>query len=287
MKIVVSGKELKDHDLLEENFRKDWKENPITVYIVDKNLSMPQKENPSDKVIMAMKALAEHEKAKAEKKRQKKREEEKKKIYKSLRIPKSLFFSHSTVTFVIFLFMIWNNTSFNFLFWFTFGSLIHTYYEMTKNINNFYDKKMRELNIPYETESQKEIRIRDEMVKKRIKESTESQNWDKENYERKYSLWETISGVIYYFFASFFPSYIDRQLDIFQKEYNLIQSRKRIMKRRKEFERKKAEEKEKKMKEANERVNQEEEKIIKHSVINTYPHQPSKGDDPLEVQEFE
>eukprot|EP00343_Euplotes_focardii_P003160 CAMPEP_0205811510 /NCGR_PEP_ID=MMETSP0205-20121125/15714_1 /ASSEMBLY_ACC=CAM_ASM_000278 /TAXON_ID=36767 /ORGANISM="Euplotes focardii, Strain TN1" /LENGTH=270 /DNA_ID=CAMNT_0053090761 /DNA_START=143 /DNA_END=952 /DNA_ORIENTATION=+ len=269
MKIVISAKELRDHDLLDAILKKDWKESSITVYILDESMKMPTPEEKNSKIEKAMNALADHDRDKIKEKKEKKKEEEKKKTYKKLKIPKSLFVTQHMIFFIIFIFMIWSNTSFNVVFWIVMGSLPYYYFEVKKNINEFYDKKLRELNIPYETESQKEIRIREEIVKKRIEDNSKSERWDEETLEKKYSLIEIVSGLVYYFFASFFPGYIDRQLDIFQREHDLLESKKKLRDRRREFERKKREQEEKIRKE------QEENKQNKQNVKNTYPHQPS------------
>ena len=63
----------------------------------------------------------------------------------------------------------------------------------------------------------------------------------------RYSYFEIAYNLVFYFFMSFFPGYIDRQLDIFQREHNMLQSKKRLRDKKREFEKRKKEEEERKL----------------------------------------
>lgn len=104
---------------------------------------------------------------------------------------------------------------------------------------------MRELNIPYESDSQKEHRFREEEAQKRLEKNMSSTRWNNESLEKKYTIFEILTGLVYYYVCSLFPDYIDRELDIFQREYNMIETKRRIreLKRQAEIRRKEAEDK--------------------------------------------
>ena len=289
MKIVIAAKPLHDGDILDELLKKNWKESPITVYIIDNNLTIPSKTEINHKLANAVKILAEHaleEKNEKEKKKKeeenkrkeeekKKKREEKKQIYKKLMTRKLLFLIKFMAFFSISMFTLWSYTNFQVVYWIVFFTIPFYYFEVRNNI-------------PDENENQNEMRIREEIAMKRIEENSKSPSWDEENMERKYSWCETITGLTYFFFTSFFPGYIDRQLDIFQKEYNSLQSKKRIREKRREFERKKKEalrKKEKAMEKARKEAEEKKTKLL--DSLNSFPQQPSPGDDPLDLKEIE
>ena len=133
--------------------------------------------------------------------------------------------------------------------------------EVKKGINDFYDKKLRELNIPYETEQQIETKTREQIANNLVENTMKSHRWNEESFERKYSTVEVAKSLIYYFFASFFPGYIDKQLDIFQREQKLLQSKKRIRDRKREIEEERLKAEEEKQKAKKEIEKEEEDKI--------------------------
>ena len=95
---------------------------------------------------------------------------------------------------------------------------------------------MREHNIQYDSDMTIETKKREEIVKNRIHEMKNSSRWDSENYTHRYGFFESIILLIYYFFMSFFPGYIEKKLDIFQREHNLLQAEMRIRNKQREFE---------------------------------------------------
>jgi hypothetical protein len=278
MRLVYNANVIKDQDSMDA-LRSNWKEKLNIIYVIDDNLKYPTTEEVAKTFEDAMKSVSDKKKLRQKKKDKKKYEEKKKKIYKKLRIPKSVYFSQSTFFLLLFIYLMWTHSNYNFIFWIVVWAIPFYYSEVKKNINEFYNKKLRELNIPYESDSQKEIREREEYVKKRIENHVTSGKWDEEKLERKYSIIETISSLIYYFIMSFFPAYIEKQLDIFQREFNLLESKRRMREKRREYERKMEEEEEKKIKE---RVDG----VTDKNIMNSMPHQPSKGDDPL-IEEYD
>jgi hypothetical protein len=198
-----------------------------------------------------------------------KEERKLKKVIKSIGIPKSLFIPHSVIIFISLLFMLPQRTSERFTFLIVTLMIPAYYYKVKKSIDNYYNKKLREHNIPYENEAQKEQRNRQETVEQRIQRMMKGTKWDEEEYNRKYSWWEIIWNLIYYFFMSFFPGYIERQLDIFQREHNLLESKKRIRDKKREYQRRLEEQRAKEQMEMQEKQD-------------TFVRQePSQGDDPV------
>ena len=235
MKILYSGRCIEDEDSM-DCLRKNWKLVPITMYINDPNMKVKP-----DQMLKTDKSSRENLKDRKRRKRVRKaklREEKlKNKILNNLSLPKSIFVTH-----LIFLFTIMYLTNgilpFSYFFW------ILYYYEVRHKIINFYNKKLSENNIPYETDQQIETNEREKAAQDLMQASIDSEKWNEENYCREYTYYEITSALVYYFFASFFPAYIERQLDIFQKQHNLLQSQKRIRDRKRELEAKKQQEKE-------------------------------------------
>jgi len=118
------------------------------------------------------------------------------------------------IFFGIFLYICSSNMAFGFLFWVVLAMIPVYYFEVKKNVNEFYNAKNRELNIPYESDQQREAREREQTVQ------------DEEAHSRRYSCCEVLCYLVYYFVMSLFPGYIEKQLDIFQREHALLASQK-------------------------------------------------------------
>jgi hypothetical protein len=279
MRLVYNANVIKDQDSMDV-LRDNWKEKPNIIYVIDDNIRYPTTEEVNETFEHAMKSVQDKKKLRQKKKDKKKKEEEKVKIYKKLRLPKSVYFSQSTFFLLLFIYLMWTHSNYSFIFWIVVCAVPFYYSEVKRNINDFYNKKLRELNIPYESESQKEIREREEVVKKRIENNVNSGKWDEEKLERKYSVIEIAASLVYYFVMSFFPAYIEKQLDIFQREFNMLDSKKRMREKRRDYEKRIQEEEEKKMKE------RDDGEATDQNVITSMPHQPSRGDDPL-IEEYD
>lgn len=268
MKLVYSAKSIENDDSL-DLLRRDWKDTPISIYIIDATLQAP----PTKNELLGMLVNELHRKKRKSKRFSKRKFASKKlKIMNKLKVPKAVYMSQSMVFFFIFVYLIMRSTSFNFTFWLIAAAIPVYYYEIQKNVNNFYNKKLKEHNIPYESDQQKEVRKREETVTKRVDSLMKSDKWDEENFERKYSYFEIVYSLIYYFFMSFFPGYIERQLDIFQQEHNKIQTQKRIRDKKRDFERRKKEMEE--TEKAKQDIKIKEERAKVESFI---PQKPSAG----------
>ncbi|CAI2374803.1 unnamed protein product [Moneuplotes crassus] len=281
MKLVISAKSVHDGDSMDELLKKNWKESPITLYIIDPNMTPPAKEEPNSSIFKAMKVISDHHDEQKKEEEAKKVEERKKENMKKITLPRSIYFPHSCTFLFVFLFMMFNNANTTFMFSLVLVALPYLYFEVKKNINAFCDKKLRELNIPYESESQREARVREQAVHERIKANACKPSWDEEELERKYSWPETIKGLIYYFFASFFPDYIEKELDIFQREYELLQTKKKIREKKRDFERRKKELEEKKMQDIRDKMKVDVQQELSKT-LSTPVQQPSMGDQPLD-----
>lgn len=180
--------------------RYNWKEVPIIIYIMDRNITLPAQPEENKKE----NDVAEERKKRKKKRFSKKRAERKKqKMIAKLTLPKSVFFSQTLIFMGFFLYMIMSANTLNFVFWVITFTIPFYYFEVKKNINEFYNKKMREFNIPYESEKQLEIKEREQEVNNRIQTIMQSKRFDEENFEPIYSYLETAYYLIYYFFASF------------------------------------------------------------------------------------
>lgn len=168
----------------------------------------------------------------------------KEKVIKELSIPKSVFFTPSIFFIGVFMYMFWHNVNGRIFFWTIFLSIPYYYYDVKGKITEHYYKVLRKNNIPYETEQQKENRLREAQANLNFENSASSKYWDEENFCRRYTCLEVIRALIYYFFASFFPAYIEKELDIFQKQFNLMDSKKRLRDKKREYEARKQKEKE-------------------------------------------
>ena len=162
------------------------------------------------------------------------------------------------------------------MLWITNIIIIVYYHEVKRNINEYYTKILREHNIQYESDLQLETRHREEAVKNRVQEIKISNRWNNEEYTYRYTFIETIFYLIYYFFMSLFPGYIEKKLDIFQREHNLLQAEKRIRDKQREFEAKKkaAEEEFKKMTEIP--ISQPQGEYTFGPEVNTMNEEPNK-----------
>mmetsp|Transcript_2424 Transcript_2424/g.3147 ORF Transcript_2424/g.3147 Transcript_2424/m.3147 type:complete len:132 (-) Transcript_2424:1860-2255(-) len=130
------------------------------------------------------------------------------------------------IFFGIFLYICSSNMAFGFLFWVVLAMIPVYYFEVKKNVNEFYNAKNRELNIPYESDQQREAREREQTVQRRVDQMRSSGRWDEEAHSRRYSCCEVLCYLVYYFVMSLFPGYIEKQLDIFQREHALLASQK-------------------------------------------------------------
>ena len=241
MRLIFHAKTIENEDSL-ELLAKSKRGTP-TIYIIDSTITIPnQKENEEVKVekdqVKEENKKPEEPKVRMIKKRVSKRKQARirEEFMKKLELPKSLFLTSSLFYFSIFLFFIQSSLTNWSLMWIINFFIIIYYREVKENIKEYYIKIMREHNIQYDSELTIETKKREEIVKNRIHEMKNSSRWDSENYTHRYGFFESIILLIYYFFMSFFPGYIEKKLDIFQREHNLLQAEMRIRNKQREFE---------------------------------------------------
>jgi hypothetical protein len=99
--------------------------------------------------------------------------------------------------------------------WFLIMLAIPFYYiEVRKHVVQFYERQMRNLNIPYDTEAQQALRELNDSAKEELSKHKHGPNFDHKKFERKYSLPEKVFYLVLYFMCSLYPPWIERKLEI-------------------------------------------------------------------------